>query len=191
MGERLLADATTVSGLTAVSGGGSFMPVDNPSWVGIGMAVIVLIIILASAILLLPRFFDRMLNIGPIMGIVALVGAAATFPYAVNLALTPTRTSTSAAADINVENIQFIPSTTAGMLTIQWTTSKAALSAVRYGEAPDDLGRAAFTQDPAAKKVNHETVIIGLESGKRYYFEIVVGERRFNKDGAPLEYLVP
>lgn len=190
MGERLLADATTVTGLTAVANNSSFMTSSNPSWIGIGMAAAVLLIIVISAVILLPRFFDRMLNIGPIMGLVALVGAAVTFPYAVNLALTPTRTSTSASADINVENIQFVP-TTSGTLTIQWTTTKAALSAVRYGEDIKELDRAAFTQDPATKKTNHETVVVGLESGKRYYFEIVVGERRFNKDGVPMEYLMP
>ncbi len=188
MSNSLLADATTITGLSDT--GQSGLDTVGTSWVGLAMALIICLVLLVAAILLIPRFFDKMLNIGPIMGIVALVGAGIAFPYAVNLALTPTRTSTSASADINVGDIEFLP-TTNGMLTIRWTTNKAALSAVRYGIKETVLDKAAFPEDPGTKKTNHEAVIVGLESGKKYYFEIIIGEKRFNKDGKPLEYLMP
>lgn len=188
MGDNLLANATTVSDLSPVNIGNNL--IGGGGNVGLIVTIIIGLVLLITAILLLPKFFDRMLNIGPIMGLVVLIAAAAAFPYAVKLALTPTRTSTSASTDIEVRDIQFVPNAE-GDLTIKWSTNKAALSAIRYGKNVNQLDKAAFPNDPGTKKIDHEAVIIGLTSGEKYYFEVVVGDRRFNQQGKPIEYLIP
>jgi hypothetical protein len=61
-------------------------------------------------------------------------------------------------------------------VTIYWSTDKPADSLVQYGESTF-LGRTAYRSD---LKTDHAITILGLQPGRKYYFQIVSRDRAFN-----------
>ena len=184
---QLLADAVAVptlaelSTMTAVTSGAVSSSYNSMLMI-LGGAVVMIV----AGILVLPRVFDRVLNLGPILGIVALIGAAVALPYSVYLAVTPTNPSTSADLEQSVSNIKF--DVQDQILVVSWETSTPALGSVRYGVAPEQLDQVVFTEDPLKRKLIHQALVPDLESGKKYYFEIVVGKNQYRQGGKPLEF---
>lgn len=186
----LLSSAVTVDTLdemnrvSAISGG-----TDLNSQNTILLVMVGAIVLIIAGILILPKFFDKVLNLGPILGIVALVGAAIALPYSVYLAVNPTSSSTSADLGQTVSNIKFEASN--NILAISWETSIPSLGSIKYGTNPDNLDQVAFTEDPIKKKLSHQAIISDLDPNAKYYFEIVVGKNRYRQAGKPLEFVMP
>lgn len=187
---NLLADAVafeTIDELSKMSAVSTDPTVSsyNTMLIVLGGAVVLIV----TGILILPKLFDRVLNLGPILGIIALIGAAVALPYSVYLAVNPTNPSTSADIEQSVSNIKFEYNNK--ILTVSWDTSIPALGSIKYGKDPENLDQVSFTEEPLKRKMSHVALVSDLETGTKYYFEIVVGKNKYRQGGKPLEYFVP
>jgi len=148
------------------------------------------VIALIMAILILPRYLNKMLNIGPVLGVLAFIAMALALPYAIKVTLSPTNTPSRASSDIQPSNIN-VELTGPEEVVITWQTNVPVLGAIRYGTTADNLEMAAFALDPLEKKINHETPIANLQPNTTYYYHIISGDQKFGDNGQPLQFTTP
>lgn len=144
---------------------------------------------LIVAMATLPQVFRRRLGIGQFLGILTFLASALVIPYALQLTLNPTQTSTQAAAAAEPVEVQY-ETLRQGEVVITWKTAIPVLGAVKYGLSESDLELAAFELDPLDKKTTHEVVISNLESGRTYYFEIISGGKSYSDGGSVRTFTV-
>ena len=127
---------------------------------------------LLLAVILVPRYLDSLLNLGPMLALVGFAAASLFIPYATKQILNSSNPNTSARIEAVPFNLKIEPQSPT-VIQISWQTPVPAISAIRYGTDPKVMEWSAFTLDPTTKKNRHLVKLINLEPGTTYYFALI------------------
>ncbi len=170
---------------SSLSGAAATGSLGDVSWLVWGIAGFFLLVLI-----FVPRYLNRMLNLGPVLGVLAFIGAAVALPYALKVAVTPTNTTTNASIESEPKDIE-VKMLESDQVVVRWKTPVPAIGAVRYGLKESSLDLVAFTNDPLDKTLNHEAVISNARSGQTLYIEIISGSARYGENGKPIMFMIP
>lgn len=85
------------------------------------------------------------------------------------------------AEDIKPVDVNF-PETTENSAKVSWTTARETQSVIEYGTSPTDLN---YFAPESSRTSNHSIDLTLLVPGTTYYFQIKVGDQKFDNSGVP------
>lgn len=110
------------------------------------------------------------IGIGVILGVVVIF-----------LAFTLLQGVFTRAADVKPQDV-VISGVTENSAKVTWTTDQEALSNIEYGTSPTSL---TFSAPEVEKAKSHSVDLTLLSKNTTYYFQIAVGEEKFDNGGIP------
>lgn len=85
------------------------------------------------------------------------------------------------ASDVQPQDV-IISSVTENSARVTWTTDQESLSNIEYGTSPTAL---TFSAPETQKTKNHSVDLTLLSKNTTYYFDIAVGDQKFDNGGIP------
>lgn len=150
-------------------------------------SIIVFIVVLTIALGL--QFIQHSLNRRRIAAALFIAFIASSVPLGIRLSLETTRLSIRASSDDVPQNLR-IQALSDSTVLINWETKANKTGLVRIGSAPltDNYGQTIIA-DNAQKTHMHSVTLERLESGQLYQIEILSGNKWYNDNGRPIEFV--
>lgn len=140
----------------------------------------VVLIAIAFAVFVVPKFLDNALGIIALIVFVIFSSTILIATRFMNISSLTQAVPSQVPVDVQVKNV------TEASFVVTWQTEDAVVGAVRYGVVPDKLNQVAVGFDPTEERHLHEVVVEDLEPEMLYYVRIISGGEEF-PEGEPME----